>query len=63
MFSDTLAGIERASAPMFIIAQLIAVGAAIPLIRVMTPDEQAVPAPAPVHADAFPAHPAHPADS
>ena len=60
MFSDTFAGIEPASAPMFIVAQLIAVGVAVPLIRMMTPDEQAVPASAPVHAEAFPAHPAHP---
>ena len=58
MFSDTFAGIEPASAPMFIVAQLIAVGVAIPLIRVMTPDEQAVPASVPVHADAFAGSPA-----
>ena len=59
MFSDTFAGIEPASAPMFIVAQLIAVGVAVPLIHVMTPDEQAVPASAPVHADAQPAHPGY----
>ncbi|HSH10850.1 MAG TPA: aquaporin [Ilumatobacter sp.] len=62
MFSDTFAGIEPASAPMFIVAQLLAVGAAIGLIRLMTPDEQAVPASAPVHADAQPAHISHAAD-
>ena len=59
MFSNTFAGIEPASAPTFIVAQLIAVGVAIPLIRLMTPDEQAVPASAPVHADAQPAHRHH----
>lgn len=62
MLSDTFAGIEPASAPMFIVAQLLAVGAAIGLIRLMTPDEQAVPASAPVHADAQPAHISHAAD-
>jgi arsenate reductase len=56
MFSDTFAGIEPASAPMFIVAQLIAVGVGVALIRLMTPDEQAVPASAPVHADAQPEH-------
>jgi len=56
MFSDTFAGIEPASAPMFIVAQLVAVGVAVPLVRVTTPDEQSVPASAPVHADAWPAH-------
>ncbi len=59
MFSDTFAGIEPASAPMFIAAQLVAVGVAVALIRLMTPDEQAVPASAPVHAGAQPAHSAH----
>jgi arsenate reductase len=39
MLSDTFAGIEPASAPAFIVAQLLAVGVAIPLIRFMTPDE------------------------
>ena len=63
MFSDTFAGIEPASAPLFIVAQLVAVGIAIPLIRLMAPEQQAVPASAPVHADAFAAHPVHPADS
>ena len=38
MFSDTFAGIEPASAPMFIVAQLIAVGIAVALIRVLYPD-------------------------
>ncbi|MDJ0770467.1 MAG: aquaporin [Ilumatobacter sp.] len=52
MFSDTFAGIEPASVPMFVVAQLIAVGVAVPLIRTMTPDEQQLPASAPVHADA-----------
>ena len=37
MFSDTFAGIEPASAPAFIIAQLIAVGIAVPLVRFLTP--------------------------
>ena len=54
MFSDTFAGIEPESAPMFVVAQLVAVGVGIALIRFMTPDEQAVPASAPVHAEAFP---------
>jgi len=62
MFSDTFAGIEPASAPMFIGAQLVAVGVAVPLVRLMTPDEQAVPASAPVHAEAQPAHLSHPED-
>jgi arsenate reductase len=55
MFSDTFAGIEPASAPMFIVAQLIAVGFGIALIRLMAPQEQPVPASAPVHAGPFPA--------
>ena len=38
MFSDTFAGIEPASAPAFIAAQLVAVGLAIGLIRVLWPD-------------------------
>lgn len=37
MFSDTFAGIEPASAPMFVVAQLIAVVVAVALIRVMYP--------------------------
>lgn len=37
MFSDTFAGIEPASAPGFLIAQLIAVGIAVPMIRLLTP--------------------------
>lgn len=37
MFSDTFAGIEPASAPGFITAQLVAVAVAIPLIRFLTP--------------------------
>lgn len=37
MFSDTFAGIEPASAPMFIVAQLVAVAVAVPLIRFLTP--------------------------
>jgi glycerol uptake facilitator-like aquaporin len=37
MFSNTFAGIEPASAPLFIIAQLIAVGIAVPLIRILAP--------------------------
>lgn len=38
MFSDTFAGIEPASAPGFIAAQLLATGVAIGLIRVLYPD-------------------------
>jgi arsenate reductase len=38
MFSDTFAGIEPASAPAFIAAQLVAVGVAIVLIKVLWPD-------------------------
>lgn len=40
MFSDTFAGIEPASAPMFIVAQLIAVGIAIGVIRFLAPTDQ-----------------------
>jgi len=53
MFSDTFAGIEPASAPMFIVAQLLAVAVAVALIRLMAPTEQPVPASAPVHAGPF----------
>lgn len=52
MLSDTFAGIEPASAPAFVVAQLVAVGVGIPLIRFLAPDEQPVPASAPVHTDA-----------
>ena len=38
MFSDTFAGIEPASAPAFIAAQLVAVGLSIGLIHVLWPD-------------------------
>jgi arsenate reductase len=38
MFSDTFAGIEAASAPAFVAAQLVAVGAAIVVIRAIYPD-------------------------
>ena len=38
MFSNTFAGIEPASAPAFIAAQLVAVGVAIALIHVLWPD-------------------------
>ena len=38
MFSDTFAGIEPASAPAFVGAQLLAVGVAIAVIRVLWPD-------------------------
>ncbi len=38
MFSDTFAGIEPASAPAFIAAQLVAVGIAIAAIKVLWPD-------------------------
>lgn len=51
-FSDTFAGIEPASVPMFVVAQLLAVGVGIALIRFLTPIEQHVPASAPVHTDA-----------
>lgn len=37
MFSDTFAGIEPASAPGFLIAQLIAVAIAVPLVRFLAP--------------------------
>lgn len=52
MFSDTFAGIEPASAPAFVVAQLVAVAIGVPLVRFLTPVEQPVPASAPVHADA-----------
>jgi len=39
MFSDTFAGIEPASVPAFLVAQLIAVGVAIPTIRFLTPTD------------------------
>jgi glycerol uptake facilitator-like aquaporin len=42
MFSDTFAGIEPASAPMFIVGQLAAVGLAIVLIKVLYPDIEEV---------------------
>lgn len=42
MFSDTFAGIEPASAPGFIVAQLIATGAAIVVVRTIYPDIAAV---------------------
>ena len=40
MFSDTFAGIEPAAAPMFIVAQLVAVGVAVVLIRLMAPNAE-----------------------
>lgn len=40
MFSDTFAGIEPASAPAFIIAQLIATGIAIGVIRAIWPSDR-----------------------
>ncbi len=40
MFSDTFAGIEPASAPMFIVAQLVATGVAIPLIKLLAPTSE-----------------------
>jgi glycerol uptake facilitator-like aquaporin len=51
-FSDTFAGIEPTSIPMFAVAQLIAVGVGIPLLRFLTPTEQVLPASAPVHTSA-----------
>ena len=38
VFSDTFAGIEPASAPAFVVAQIVAVGAAVVLIRLIYPD-------------------------
>ena len=38
MFSDTFAGIEPASAPGFVVAQILAVGAAVLVIRAIYPD-------------------------
>lgn len=38
-FSDTFAGIEPASVPAFLVAQLIAVGVAVPLVRFLTPTD------------------------
>jgi glycerol uptake facilitator-like aquaporin len=38
MFSDTFAGIEPASAPAFVLAQLVGVAIGIQLIRLLTPD-------------------------
>ena len=57
-FSDTFAGIEPGSIGMFVVAQLIAVGVGVPLIRLLTPEEQPLPVSAPVHADATEAPPA-----
>ena len=37
-FSDTFAGIEPASMPAFVVAQLVAAGLAVALIRVIYPD-------------------------
>lgn len=42
MFSDTFAGIEPASAPAFIVAQLAAVAVGIGLVRVIYPDIESV---------------------
>lgn len=42
MFSDTFAGIEPASAPGFIVAQLVATAVAIVVIRIIYPDITAV---------------------
>ncbi|NNE11174.1 MAG: aquaporin family protein [Ilumatobacter sp.] len=52
MFSDTFAGIEPAGVPLFVVAQVVAVGVGVALIRFLTPVEQPVPASAPVHTDA-----------
>ncbi len=52
MFSDSFAGIEPEAVPLFAVAQLVAVGVGVALIRFLTPTEQAVPASAPVHVDA-----------
>jgi glycerol uptake facilitator-like aquaporin len=40
MFSDTFAGIEPASAPLFIVSQVVATGVAIALIRLLAPTPQ-----------------------
>lgn len=40
--SDTFAGIEPASAPLFVVAQLIAVGVAVPLIKLLTPEVRTI---------------------
>lgn len=42
MFSDTFAGIDPASVPGFLAAQLVAVGVAVALIRVVWPDIEEV---------------------
>ncbi len=39
MFSDTFAGIEPASAPGFILSQLVATAVAIPLIKILFPTD------------------------
>ncbi len=41
MFSDTFAGIAPASAPMFIIAQVVAVAVGVVVIKAIYPDRQA----------------------
>ena len=38
MFSDTFAGIEPSSAPLFVVAQLVGTGVAVVVIRVIYPD-------------------------
>jgi len=38
MFSDTFAGIDPASVPGFVAAQLVATGVAVVLVRVIYPD-------------------------
>jgi arsenate reductase len=39
MFSDTFAGIAPSSVPAFLLAQLVAVGVAVPIVRFLTPTE------------------------
>ena len=42
MFSDTFTGIEPASAPAFLVAELVGVALVIPLIRFLFPDAEAI---------------------
>jgi glycerol uptake facilitator-like aquaporin len=43
VFSDTFAGIAPASAPVYVLAQLVAVAVAVPLLRVLHPAPTAAP--------------------
>ncbi len=44
MFSDTFTGIEPASAPAFLVAELVGVALVIPLIRLLFPDAEEIAA-------------------